>query len=44
MFGRCPVLVRYMFGILPDKYRTSTEEIADKNRRDFEAILWLKYG
>ena len=33
MFGICPVLVRYMFGVLPDKYRTYTEQIADKDMR-----------
>ena len=44
MFGRCPVLVRQMFGIRPNKQRAYSEQIADKDWRSIEARLWLRYG
>jgi hypothetical protein len=41
MSGRCPVHVQYIFGVLPDMYRTYSEEITDKDKRSIEAILGL---
>ena len=33
-----------MFGILPNKYRVYSEQIADKDMRDNGARLGLRYG
>ncbi len=33
MSGICPVLVRYMFGILADKYRTYSGQVPDNDLR-----------
>ena len=44
MSGICPVYVRYMSGRKADIYRTSTELIADNNRRDIGAPREQLYG
>ena len=33
-----------MFGVIPNKYRIYSEQIADKDRRYIGAILELRYG
>jgi hypothetical protein len=33
-----------MFGVLPNKYRTYNEQIADKDWRSIEATQGLRYG
>ena len=42
--GTCTVYFRYMSGVEADKYRTSTEYIADNDRRCIGATRGLLYG
>ena len=44
MFGTCSVDVQYLSGVLPNMYRTCSEDLADKDRRDNGARLGPGYG